>query len=327
MLYLLYPTIFLTSALGLTFEQNRLFATKSEALQACPSPLCDASELASNLPGWYCPQFQATNPATHQHVFCNWGTWIRSTAAPSDCNFANKYQCQAAWNNCWNTPSNQCDQDCTCYNSATQNRLGASLSYAATSTDQLELGASPSLGHGSQCPGVWLPQSHGQLSPGALGVTCYQKGQLCRYPSYGMNFVCTYGYGQGGFWKLQGASPVPSPPSPSPAPSNQCPGYWTMKWNIWLGQNQCNTNGQMCRYPSNGVNYICNRGQWQQVGGPTPAPPTPYPTPAPVNAVTCPPQAHRPQSGDYCTNQGQRCSYGASTFECDNTGVWRSILY
>merc|ERR1719330_2264272 len=127
MSYLL-PAIFLSSASGFLPESaNRMFTVRSEAQQACGNQLCSAKELSSTLSGWFCPEYTATNPATHQRVFCNYdGSWVRSNAAPSDCVFQDKRRCQAAYNNCWNTPSSTCDYFCTCtnYESSTANRLG-----------------------------------------------------------------------------------------------------------------------------------------------------------------------------------------------------------
>merc|ERR1719330_556863 len=359
MSYLL-PAIFLSSASGFLPESaNRMFTVRSEAQQACGNQLCSAKELSSTLSGWFCPEYTATNPATHQRVFCNYdGSWVRSNAAPSDCVFQDKRRCQAAYNNCWNTPSSTCDYFCTCtnYESSTANRLGRQFGNladdeqsrlghymepvvfeslrgiigrqgAATDYDRLDdeqprLGRvfihvgddeQPRLGHSQrdQCP-PYLPQAQSQLSPGSLGVVCWNKGQFCRYPSFGMNFVCS---DFNGVWQLQGAAPTPRPTS-RPV-QDTCPGYWF----IWGGLTRCNRSGRICRYPSWGKNYVCDNGFWQRQG---PAP-TPRPTPPPTNAATCPPSASYIRPGSFCTQTGQRCDYDRAAFECLPTGTWEPL--
>jgi len=315
----LLPAIFLSSASGFLPESaNRLFTVRLEAQQACGNQLCSAKELSSTLTGWFCPEYTATNPATHQRVFCNYdGSWVRSNAAPSDCVFQDKNRCQAAYNNCWNTPSSTCDYFCTCrnYQSSTANRLGSALLDASTSgndEDQYRLGHSQS----EQCP-PYLPQAQSQLSPGATGVVCWNKGQFCRYPRFGMNFVCT---DYNGVWQLQGAAPTPRPTS-RPV-QDTCPGYWF----IWSGLTRCNRSGRICRYPSWGKNYVCENGFWQSQG---PAP-TPRPTPAPTNSVTCPPSASYIKLGSFCTQTGQRCDYfepDRAAFVCSDNGSWAPITW
>jgi len=322
MSYLL-PAIFLSSASGFLPESaNRVFFVLNEAQQACGNQLCSAKELSSTLSGWFCPEYTATNPATHQRVFCNYdGNWVRSNAAPSDCVFQDKYRCQAAFNNCWNTPSSTCDYFCTCtnYESSTANRLGRQFGNLADDEEQ------PRLGHSQrdQCP-PYLPQAQSQLSPGSLGVVCWNKGQFCRYPSFGMNFVCS---DYNGVWQLQGAAPTPRPTSPV---QDTCPGYWY----IWSGLTRCDRSGRICRYPSWGKNYVCDNGFWQSQG---PAP-TPRPTPAPTNPATCPPSASYIRPGSFCTQKGQICSYllpayrrgghlnlHREAFECSHNGSWREL--
>jgi len=136
--------IFLSSTSGsLPDSANRMFAVRLEAQQACGDTLCSATELSSSLTGWFCPEYTATNPATHQNVFCNnKGNWIRSTAAPANCVFQDKLRCQAAYNNCWNTPSSTCDYYCSCKNYESNS---ARLLGSARDNDESRLGASRGL--------------------------------------------------------------------------------------------------------------------------------------------------------------------------------------
>merc|ERR1712157_527336 len=59
------------------------------------------------------------------------------------------------------------------------------------------------------CPGYWFIWS---------GLTrCNRSGRICRYPSWGKNYVC-----ENGFWQSQGPAPTPRP-TPAPTNSVTCP--------------------------------------------------------------------------------------------------------
>jgi len=260
--------------------------------------MCPADQIASNMPGYYCEQYQATNPFTHQHVICQPNGWSK-TPFPSSCNFYDRYSCWNPSNNCANTLSADCSRWCTCQGNA----LGSSPeSFEAT-----EHGTPPLGQHGGvYCP-WWLPQAQNQLSHGQQGYTCWQPHAFCAYPKYGMNFVCT---GYGGYWELQGPTPTPKPvPSPPTCPAG---------WNIWDGKS-CYSPNMFCPYPEYNENYVCSSGKWRLQGNPTPKP-----TPAPVNSVNCPPSNYPPTVGNYCTSPSVICDYGSNgKFECNGTsGKW-----
>jgi len=308
--------------------QHRTFSDKSDAkaffgtsfATLCGDQMCAMSELASNMPGWVCPQHKATSIRTHQQVICQYnGQWKRQTY-PSDCNYNNEWQCTSPSNNCWNTPSYNCDNWCKCYGSnGVTSRLGASLlgaaaprtvNYLSKVADAKDSKKDSVQGGGySSCP-WWLPAAYRtQMSTDGYQLTCFRsKGTFCAYPNDGMNFVCT---GYDGIWKLQGAAPTPTP-----APERECPGWW---W-IWGGITSCDRNGRICRYPEHFVNYVCERGTWQQQGN------APAPTQPPVqNPASCPDDEQWLRRGNYCSSPMQKCHYpNGVTWLCRSNGVWTS---
>lgn len=307
------------------------------------------------------------NTNIHQLAVCSGPNYWARSPYPTDCDNPTQDWC---WNNCAHNFGATCSSYCKCSNdqfalgaSSTAIRLGAGVTTTALESD----GDNAMLGHSSgsnSCP-WWLSQAIGQLSPGALGFTCYTPGQLCKYPAYGQNFLCT----NLGVWKLQSNPPVPSP---TPAPRS-CP-YWS---NIWAGV-RCRTNGVLCNYPNHLENYMCTNGQWQLQGNPNPPvpsptppphshcpswsniwngdhcpnnnvmcnypdyfenfmctngrwrlqgnPPVPSPTPAPQNPVSCPLKSFPPSNNGYCSVDKLLCKYRSGNFRCSN-GRWKRQYY
>jgi hypothetical protein len=291
--------------------------------------MCPLSALASNMPGWVCPQHKSSSILTHQNVLCQYdGTWQKQTANPSDCEFIAESNCHLPSNNCWNTPSHNCGNWCTCWNyqssgGGVTSRLGSGLLGAAKTPAQIPWGGPEraTLGHSSgsaECP-WWLPSAYNQRT-GGYQISCNEnKGTFCRYPNAGMNFVCT---GYNGVWQLQGQAPTPIPtPTPTPAPGRKCPGWW---W-IWGGFTPCYREGHICRYPEHQVNYVCSHGTWEEQGNA----PTPPPTQAPVqNPASCPDDEHWLRRGNYCSTPNQKCTYpNGVTWLCTKNGVWTDYRY